>query len=105
MTTPVNGRSNLTTNLFDLNTDYHQKTDGLILSIEVLYDIDSDKLQIDWVQRNDFVSEQLLQRVAEQIEHALRAKSTFYALQMQTIESKAGLPATTACGCTECPID
>lgn len=95
----------MTINLFNLNTDFHQRTDGLILSIEVLYDIESDKLQVDWAQRNDFVSEELLQRVAEQVEHALRAKSTFYGLQMQTMEAKAGLPARTACGCTECPID
>lgn len=95
----------MTTNLFQLNTDYHARTDGLILSVEVLYDIDSDKLQVEWAQRNDFVSEELLQRVAEQIEHAMRSKSTFYGLHMQALEGKAGLPATTACGCKECPID
>ena len=91
----------MTTNKFNLNEEFHAATEGVIATIEVTYDIETDKLNTNIGIRNDFGDEELLRRVALGIEHALRDKSLYYGLSMQQLESKAGLPATHACGCTE----
>ena len=89
------------TNKYDLNEAYHAKTDGVVLILEINYDIDTDKIDIDFAQRDDVKSEELLKRVAEQIEHALRDKSAYYGLAMKTLEERAGMEDSTICGCKD----
>jgi hypothetical protein len=89
------------TNKHDLNLDFHDKTDGMIVSVDVFYDIDKDGVSVDIGIRDDVTSEELLHQCALQVEHALRDKALYYGLAMQALEAKAGLPATNACGCTK----
>lgn len=89
------------TNKYDLNEDYHIKSDTLLLAISAYYDIETDKIEIDFAHRDDVKSEELLKRVAEQVEHALRDKSAYYGLAMQTLEERAGMEQSTRCGCKE----
>ena len=89
------------TNKYDLNESYHAKTDGVVLILEVNYDIDTDKIDIDFAQRDDVKSEELLKRIAEQVEHSLRDKSAYYGLSMKTLEERAGMEDSTLCGCKE----
>jgi hypothetical protein len=91
----------MTINKYDLDKDFHEKTDGIVLIIEAIYDIDADKLEIDFAQRDDVKSEELLKRVAEQVEHSLRDKSAYYGLAMKTLEERAGMEESTICGCKD----
>lgn len=88
-------------NKHNLDPVMHAKSEGVILSIEVKYDLKSDKVTVDVRHRNDLTDEGLLARAASQIEHALRSTSAFYAIELRKIEQMAGLPATTMCGCTD----
>lgn len=79
----------------------HEKSGGVILRIDVKFDVKLDKVSVDVGLRNDLTDEGLLARAASQVEHALRSKSAFYAIELQKIEQMAGLPGTTTCGCTD----
>ena len=85
----------------NLDPVMHEKSGGVILSIHVKFDVERDKVSVDVALRNDLTDEGLLARAASQVEHALRSKSAFYAIELQKIEQMAGLPATTMCGCTD----
>jgi hypothetical protein len=89
--------------LNDHNLDpvMHEKSEGVILKIDVKFDVEQDEISVDMRLRNDLTDEGLLARAASQVEHALRSKSAFYAIELQKIEQMAGLPATTMCGCTD----
>ncbi|MEY4079483.1 MAG: hypothetical protein RIS80_1252 [Actinomycetota bacterium] len=87
-------------NEYSVDPTLHAKAEGVIISIEVKLDVEADKISVDVLTRKDITDEGLIARAAGQIEHALRSKSAFYAIEMQRIEKMAGLPATTLCGCS-----
>ena len=84
---------------YGLLSDMHDATRGHIFSVDVFYDIDTDKLSVTVAERRDVTDEELLKRVANQIEHSLRDKSAFYALELQRIEQLAGVSSASSCGC------
>jgi hypothetical protein len=86
---------------YNLDPVMQKKSEGVILKIEVKFDLELDKVSVDVAMRNDLTDEGLLARAASQVEHALRSKSAFYAIELQKIEQMAGLPASTMCGCTD----
>jgi hypothetical protein len=88
-------------NKYNIDPLMHEKSEGVILRIEVKFNVELDKVSVDVGLRNDLTDEGLLARAASQVEHALRSKSAFYAIELQKIEQMAGLPATTMCGCTD----
>lgn len=89
-------------NTYELDETMHRAAEGVIMELTITFDAKADKVHVNVAQRNDIKSEDLLNRVAQQVEHALRSKSAFYALEMQRIEELAGLTNATACGCQTC---
>ncbi len=88
-------------NKHNLDPVMQEKSEGVILRIDVKFDVERDQVSVDVKLRNDLTDEGLLTSAASQVEHALRSKSAFYAIELQKIEQMAGLPATTMCGCTD----
>lgn len=89
----------MSVNKYDLNEEYQAKTD-IIIELNVHYSIDTDQIRIDYGQRNDVKSDDLLFRSAVQVEHAFRHKSKMYAESLAILEAEVGITDSEDCGCT-----
>lgn len=78
-------------NKYDLSFENHVEADGVVFHIEVSYDIVKDDVVVAFGRRTDVVNEDLLLRLAEQVERALRQISKQYDTDVSFIEMLAGV--------------
>lgn len=78
-------------NKYNLSDDNHSASDGVVIQITVTYDKDNDKVVVDVGRRNDVEDDDLLHRLSQQVENAMRQTSKLYADEMRFIEILGGL--------------
>lgn len=76
-------------NPYNLDVDAQTEADGIIMQINVKYDIDADSMQTHVLERNDVASDELRVRVAHNVESALRRFVPTYGEEMELIEQLA----------------
>lgn len=86
-------------NKYNLSDDNHDATDGVVISIIVSYDTQADKVAVDVGRRNDVNEDELLHRLAQQVENAMRQTSKKYDDEMRFIELISGLVSEEGCTC------
>ena len=78
-------------NKYGLSVDNGKKSNDVVIEIVVKYDIANDKVEIDFGRRVDVVSDELLLRLAQQVENSLRIVSKEYDTELKFVELLAGV--------------
>ena len=78
-------------NKYGLSVDNGKKSNDVVIEIVVKYDIANDKVEIDLGRRVDVESEELLLRLAQQVENSLRIVSKEYDTELKFVELLAGV--------------
>jgi hypothetical protein len=90
-------------NKYNLSDDNHSASDGVVIKITVTYDKDEDRVFVDVGRRNDVADDDLLHRLSQQVENAMRHTSKLYAEEMRFIEILGGIGSDgiDGCGCNK----
>lgn len=78
-------------NKYGLSVDNSKKSNDVVIEIVVKYDIADDKVEIDVGRRVDVTNEELLLRLAQQVENSLRIVSKEYDTELKFVELLAGV--------------
>lgn len=80
-------------NKYNLSSANESATDGIIVNVVVKYDIDADRVEIEFGRRKDAEDDSLMLRLAQQVEGALRQVIPSYDEELRFLEIAAGLIA------------
>lgn len=78
-------------NKYNLSSANESATDGIIVNVVVKYDIDADRVEIEFGRRKDAEDDSLMLRLAQQVEGALRQVIPSYDEELRFLEIAAGL--------------
>ena len=78
-------------NKYGLSAENEAATDGVVIDITVKYNIEDDKVEIDVGRRIDVSDQELLLRLSQQVENAMRQVFPKYDEEIKFLEILAGL--------------